>query len=491
LVLVAAFVLIMLVLANSAGALTHFSSASSTTTSTSSSQPFPSAQAREASSSGPAVACNYTISLNGTAPVARENSGAETKDTEGTDVGAFLNSLLASHETYCFAAGDYAVGTEIQIDHLQGVTLSLNPGGVMNATSDNRLLLVYASLGTVVRGGDWIGPGRGNASGIIRIQYGSNDTVVEGASVSKSGLDGILIYDNVRPSFNVSILDNTLYNNGRYGVQEFSNTTTGMMGTVISGNVALNNEVGGIYTNGIAGATITQNVVRNTAGNGPGEIGIGVTNGHNDTVSLNQVSHMAWFGIQAYYNNYTVMTDNVSMFNTGAEDQSGITNDHSSYSTIVGNVVESNGDYGIYVERSWNVTISGNIANGNYGYGIALYHGSLPASGRSAIVGNICSLNWLGGIILNSAIDNVISMNQCSNNSGDGILLYNDPGQVGSTGNLVSDNWLGNDGNSSQTQLFGIREANESDNNTLSLNVMVNNTEAATSTLGPGATAAP
>lgn len=313
---------------------------------------------------------------------------------------------------------------------------------------------------------------------------------MERVDVSKAGVNGILIYDNSRPSFNVSILDNSVHDNGRYGIQEFSNASTPMMGTVISGNVALDNAVGGVYTNEIAGVTISKNFVANTVGDGPGEIGIGVTNGHNDTVTLNQVNHMGWFGIQAYYNNYTVISDNISTFNAGSEDQSGITNDHSSYDTIAGNVVESNGRYGVYVERSWNVTVSGNIANANSGYGISFYHGSLPAMGRSTILGNTCSFNGLGGIILNSAIDNVISMNDCYNNSGDGILLYNDPGQAGSTGNLISGNWLGNEGSFAQTQTFGVGEGNDSYNNTFASNVMVNNTVAAQLLLGPDSVAA-
>jgi parallel beta-helix repeat protein len=264
-----------------------------------------------------------------------------------------------------------------------------------------------------------------------------------------------------------------------------------MWRTVISGNVAVNNEVGSIYTNGAAGVTVTHNVVRNTIGNGPGKIGIGVTNGHNDTVTQNQVDHMAWFGIQAYCNNYTVISDNISTFNAGGWDESGITDDHSSFSTITGNVVESNGKFGVYVERSWNVTVSGNLANGNLGYGIGFYHGSLPTMGRGLIVGNFCSSNSLGGMILNSAINNVISMNRCGNNSGDGILLYNDPGQEGSTGNVISNNWLGNERNSPPTHMFGVREANDANHNVLTANVFVDNTVAAVSVLGPNTTVSP
>ena len=185
-------------------------------------------------------------------------------------------------------------------------------------------------------------------------------------------------------------------------------------------------------------------------------------------MTANQVSRMAWFGIQAYYANYTDISSNVSTSNAGGEDQSGITNDHSSHDTIVGNTVESNGDYGVYVERSWDVTIRGNVANGNLGYGIALNHGSIPTMGRSSIEGNSCSYNGLGGIILNSAVENTISGNLCMSNSGDGILLYNDPGQIGSVGNMVSGNWLGNQGNI--THIIGVREANQSGNNTVAAN---------------------
>lgn len=462
LILVAALVLVLLVVAEAAGALTWIGQA----TPTLSAQPLQS------------PGCSYTLSTDGKTVAAVAPSGKETKQPAGKDAAAFVNSLLASHETICFAAGDYYLTTEIALMYLEGVTLSLDQGAVLKATSNRSVLLVYDSPDTVVRGGEWIGPGMGNIS-TIRIQYGSNNSVVEGTVVTDAGYNGILIYDNGRPSFNVSVLDNIVEDNGRYGIQEFSNASTPMMGTVISGNVALDNADGGIYTNEIAGVTITKNFVSNTAGDGPGEIGIGVTNGHNDTITLNQVTHMTWFGIQAYYNNYTVISDNISTFNGGSNDQSGITNDHSSFDTIEGNVVESNDRYGVYVERSWNVTVSGNVANGNGGYGIEFYHGSWPATGRSDIVGNVCSFNGLGGIILNSAVESVISMNECYDNSGYGILLYNDPGQLGSTGNLVSSNWVGNEGGSPQTQEFGISEGNDSGNNTLISNVEFNNTAAA------------
>jgi len=477
LLLTTALVVVLLVVASASGFFTRAGTTSSTSASSLESAPADFLKSPEAG-------CSYTVSMDGATPGAITSSGQGTAGAAGTDPGAFVSSLFQSHETVCLAAGVYSLRSPIQIVDLKGVTLSLDPGAVVKTSENKSLLLVDASPGTTVRGGEWIGPGQGNQSA-IRIVLGSNNTVVEMTDVSKAGFNGILVYDEVQPSFNVSILHNFVHGNGRFGVQEYTNASTPMMGTLISGNVALDNTLGGIYTNRVAGVAITRNVVANTVGTGPGEIGIGVTNGHNDTVTLNQVDHMRWFGIQAYYNNYTVISDNISTSNAGAEDQSGITNDHSSFDTVTGNVVDSNGKTGVYVERSWNVTVSGNIANGNGGYGISFYHGSWPAIGRSAIVGNTCSFNGLGGIVLNSAIDNVISMNQCYNNSGDGILLYNDPGQLGSTGNLVSYNWLGNEGSSAQPQRFGVGEGNDSFDNTFVSNVMVNNTVAATSLVGP------
>jgi len=426
--------------------------------------------------------CNYTISQQGSSLLAVGSGASLVRTSTSTDIAGFLNGLLAAHETLCISSGTYVESSEIQISHLTSVTLRLAPDAVIRAPAGNRILLVYSSPNTIITGGQWIGSGTGEASG-LRILDGSNGTTIKNVDVSNAGKDGILIYNFIRPNINVSIQNCFLHNNGRYGIQSYSKTPAGMS-ALISDNLVVDNQVGGIYTNGAAGVNITRNTVRNTAGNAPGEIGIGVTNAANDTVTFNQVDHMAWFGIQAFYNNHTLIANNTSTFNAGGWDQSGITNDHSSFSTISGNTVESNGKFGVYVERSWGVAVTGNLANWNHAYGIGFHHGDLPTTGRGVISGNICSFNSLGGIVLNSAVENRISMNQCNNNSGEGILLYNDPGQAGSTGNVISGNVLGNEPGSPRTQMFGVREGNSSSNNTLISNVMSGNLIAATSLLG-------
>ena len=481
--LAAAAAVVLLAVSGGAGAITR-PAASSTSRQTS--QP---GSALESFPTTPEAGCNYTISERGASLVAVGGDGTVKRSTDNPNAAAFVNSMLASHEKICVSPGVYTLESEIQISRLQGVTLSLGAGTVMNGSSDYRLLLVFGSPGTVIDGGVWIGQGSGVGAG-IRVLYGSNNTVVENTDVSRAGYDGIFDYEYLAPSFNVSIIDNRLHDNGRYGIQVFAKSPGPTTDTLVSGNVVLDNGVGGIYTNGVAGVTVSDNIVRNTVGNGPGDIGIGVTNASYDSVTRNQVDHMAWFGIQAFFNNHTTISDNISTSNQGAFDQSGITNDHSSFSTITGNVVESNGKFGIYVERSWNVTVEGNLASDNLEYGIGFYHGSIPVMGEGTIADNTCGSNSLGGIVLNSAVNNSISMNRCADNGGDGILLYNDPGQAGCTGNVVSDNWLGNDAGS-QAQRYGIVEANEANRNVLVANALVNNTVAAVTVVGPNTTFSP
>src|SRR4029077_20370057 len=125
LLLVTALVLVLLVVASGSGALTNVSPKSSTPAS-----PPESTQAAlgaVGSPESPEVGGNYTISLEGTAPVALSPSGSETKGSAGTGAAAFVNSLLASHETVCFAAGDYILSSDILVRNLRGVTLSFDP----------------------------------------------------------------------------------------------------------------------------------------------------------------------------------------------------------------------------------------------------------------------------------------------------------------------------------------------------------------------------
>jgi len=200
---------------------------------------------------------------------------------------------------------------------------------------------------------------------------------------------------------------------------------------------------------------------------------------------------MFWYGIQVFYNNYTSVANNYSAFNAGGSDQSGITNDHSFYDSISNNTVVSNGQVGVHVERSWFVSVRGNTASGNGRFGIEFYHGDMPATSNDEIVGNECSFNGQAGIILNSGVDTLVSANSCLDNSGSGIFLYNDQGQVGSSGNTITHNLLGDDRSTpaARTQAYGVKEVNQADNNKITSNVCFNNSVAGVVTVGPSSVA--
>ncbi len=438
----------------------------------------------------PSPDCTYTMSLAGSTPTAGSPGRANLTGTPGEDVGAFVNGILGSRETLCFDPGNYVLSTEIYVHNVLDVTLWLFPGAKMTTALPIRLLHVIGSADTLVHGGRWSGSGAGTLPD-IEVDVGSSNTTIEDAEVSHAGLDGILVDSDIKPNFDVSVLNDTLLDNGRFGVQYYSSGVAVPLGALVSGILAENNGAGGVYTERAAGVTVSDNVVENTAaGGGTGAIGIGVALGSNDTVTQNRVSGMTEYGIQAYFNNGTTITDNVSVHNAGGSDQSGITNDHSFHDVISGNTVDSNGRDGIYVGRSSFVTVSDNVAEDNAHYGIEFYHGALASLRNDTVEGNLCSSNLLGGIIFNSVSDSTVYRNTCLDNSGPGILLYNDPGQAGSTHDVVSHNTSGDDRLSGRTQTYGIAEMNQANFDEIAFNLACNNTVADLETVGSSTTTA-
>ncbi len=437
-----------------------------------------------------APSCTYEIFLQGDVPAARSGAGQSVKVAAGgQDLGSFVDGLVSSNESLCFDAGSYTLATGIRVVGLSNVSIWSSQNTTISALRPLRLLQIVNSTGVAVVGGRWVGPGLGTFAD-LEIDKGSNHVTIEGVDASRAGHDGILIRNDTLPNLRVSILNNYLHNNGRYGFQDFETAPTDGLEILVSGNRAEDNVDGGIYTNGVGGAKIVGNSVRNTAGNLPGLIGIGVTNGGNDAVTGNRVDHMFWYGIQVFYNNHTLVANNYAGFNAGDSDQSGITNDHSFYDEIVNNTVESNGLSGVHVERSWYVNVTSNVATGNGRFGIEFYHGDMPATAHGDVSGNVCSHNGQAGIILNSGLDFDIFGNACFDNGGSGILLYNDQGQLGSSGNRIAGNRIGNDGNATRAQSYGVREMNQADDNIISSNILVQNAVADISLVGQASSTA-
>jgi parallel beta-helix repeat protein len=435
---------------------------------------------------GNPASCTYVVFLSANSPEAwsKQTHSTVLSSPQG-DLGALVNSLPQSNQVICFEGGQYTLDSGIRVLDKSNVSLLFSDEAVLTATSPFRLLQIARSSGVAVMGGKWVGRGFGNVSD-IEVDPGSNHVVVEGVDASHAGRDGIIIRNNTTPALQVSILNNFVHGNGRFGIQDIENVTTQSLNILISGNLAEDNARGGIYTNGVGGVNIVGNTVRNTVGTLPGVIGIGVTNGANDTVTDNTVDNMHEYGIQIFYNNNTLVANNFASFNSGVSDQSGITNDHSFYDTIVNNTVLSNGQAGIHVERSSFVTVRGNNATGNGRFGIEFYHGTLASTAHATITQNICNDNGQAGIILNSGTDSLIASNICHDNSGPGIFLYNDAGQVGSSGNIIANNSLGDNrpSSASRTQTYGVETVNGADGNVVVGNTLFNNTISNISVVG-------
>lgn len=80
----------------------------------------------------------------------------------------------------------------------------------------------------------------------------------------------------------------------------------------------------------------------------------------------------------------------------------------------------------------------------------------------------------------------MISANTCHNNSGPGIFLYNDAGEVGSSENIIANNSLGDDRASPQarTQTHGVMAVNGAEGNIVVGNTLFNNTISNVSLVG-------
>ena len=212
------------------------------------------------------VPCDYAISLAGNMAVSSSRSTGVTQHAgAGQDFGSFLTSLMASNKTFCVKPGNYSLGETIKIVRQTNLTLYSEPGARISTSEPVRMLQIVYSSGITVLGGTWVGPGGGDYA-CMEVDIGSNDITVKGADVSGAGHDGILIRNDTSPNLRISIVGNILHDNGRYGAQDYEVSKSDSLRVLFSGNTLIDNGVGGIYTNGVGGAEITSNMVRNSVG---------------------------------------------------------------------------------------------------------------------------------------------------------------------------------------------------------------------------------
>jgi parallel beta-helix repeat protein len=276
------------------------------------------------------------------------------------------------------------------------------------------------------------------------------------------------------------------------GIYVFGNASKTIVGTNSDGiddiqerNVVSGNTGMGIYVSGSNGSIISGNyaglTIKGTAALANGFWGIGLVNAVSATVSSNIVSGNAQGGI--YVRGASSSTNIVSQNIVGlAADGAtalgnaysgitlndwGVAGDGPSDTQVVGNIVASNREYGIWTRGAKNSIIRGNKvgtdatglkASGNTSIGVSVENSTgTMIGGVLEADGNLISGNNSGGIYVVSSSNTTISANKVgTNRDGNakianaawGIGVRNSPntvigGATASLGNLVSGNSQG------------------------------------------------
>lgn len=240
---------------------------------------------------------------------------------------------------------------------------------------------------------------------------------------NEGGISGNLIEE-------FSFINNVAINNGTHGVGLIG---VGKYGT-ISGNTASGSGIADnftAYNTACRHLTVTGNVSRDGANNG---IHFG---GENIIISNNTVFDPTMHGIVVYSHNTEDVVNVV----------------------VSGNVVESAGLSGIWIDRGTEFSITGNIVNGCTQHGI-LIDGT---NTNGVVAANTVKGNGADGIRLENSTQIAINGNLCAANLSDGIQLSNSS-ECSVTGNNCKDN------------ATPFNESGTSNNNFISGNDFVGNT---------------
>lgn len=324
----------------------------------------------------------------------------------------------------------------------------------------------------------------GNNQDGISLYLWNNGNILINNTCSSNPLRGIYLDS----SSNNTINDNTCNLNGDYGIYLYSagNNT-------ISDNTCNSNHLWGVYIRESSDCTLSNNTcLMNDF------YGIVLMLSNNCTLTGNNCS-LNFDGIDIWDSSGCTLSDNycestgTGIYLSTSSNNTVINNDCSSVSwygiyltsssndNILSNNNCSNTDEGIFLESSNGNTLVNNICNSNVIRNIRLYQSS-----NNTLSNNLCDSS-IEGIKLDASSDNILSGNDCSWNSGYGVLLwgYSDR-NILSDNNCSSDNYgiylyvshnntfTGN--NCSLNVLYGMGIWS-SDFNVISWNVFRNNTQ--------------
>jgi parallel beta-helix repeat protein len=286
---------------------------------------------------------------------------------------------------------------------------------------------------------------------------GSIGTTVTGRSnvtIKNTNIKNYWYGINLGSSSSNSISGNNITNNGAGIYLEYSSNYNG-----ISGNNITNNDCG-IYlyyssSNSISGNNITNNDCgiylyysssNSISGNKFINSGLFVSGSYQNSVENNTVNGRPLVYLEGA-SNYTVddagqvilvKSENIRVEGLNlSRATAGVELWETSNSTISGNNITANNDYGIYLEHSSSNSISGNNITANNYSGIFL-----TSSSSNSISGNNIANNF-HGILLGSSSNNSISGNNITANSDYGILLGYSSSNIISGNNITANSDYG------------------------------------------------
>jgi len=261
-------------------------------------------------------------------------------DGTATGVGAH-NWTWAKSQPWCYGDGSWSTPYIIENVSIDASTSPIG-SGILIENSQNAYFIIRNCTITNANGAS----GHLNYAGGIKLINCANGVIYKNnCSNGGSYGCGILVYGG---SFNITISENTVQNNGRHGI-------------------------------------------------------LAADSSYNLSITCNNVTHISNQGIYLYMNCYNVTIENNNANNNG---QYGIyLNNNCHNNTIIGNNASGNHD-GIYLYNSNNNTIQGNIANDNADEGIDLNR----YCDYNRVIGNIANNNPSDGIQLYSGCDfNIVS----------------------------------------------------------------------------------
>lgn len=220
---------------------------------------------------------------------------------------------------------------------------------------------------------------------------------VRGCTVAEiSSGNGISVEDN---SIDVVVEGNTLHTIADSAIA----THNGSLRTVISGNTVTNTNFGrGVDVFGAPETVVTGNTLRDIGGSGAAGHGILLNPGLSGTlpdkcvVANNMISGPAQGGIVV---NGTAMVTDI---------------------TIVGNLIRSAGDKGIYLSGTVRrANVSGNTVVDGLTQGIYIEHITTSIPQQIVVTGNLCRGNASWGILITaSVVECLVALNQTRGNTG-------------------------------------------------------------------------